>query len=428
MKSNLVILALTELFGGFIFSLLSPFYTKEAASKGVSVFETGLVYGSVFITTIVFSPIFGTYIGVLGAKRLFVYGTFLAGAANVLFGFLQWVEGTYAFLSLSLAIRFTSAVGEAALFSSAYPLAVQAANKSYRSTVLAVMETMFGLGLMVGPGVGGLLYQVSGFCLPFAVCGGALIVCAFLSAYLLDEDDAEDAEDAPKPTYLKLLRVPTVLYSCLSLAVTSLSVSWYLPSLQPFLEANFQLKPATTGVIFMLDGATYAIFSPFWGWILDNKNVSPLWALFWGNVFVILGFSMLGPLPGPLSWLLPSNVYLVAAAMCIHGFGVAANFITTLTYMLSASVEDTNLADGEQTRAMVTSLWFINECIGGYLGSVAGGLAYDLVGFENGTAVVVLLQLASLLTLPVLWRLRRRRRRNDDDEERLLIDKGDDEV
>ena len=148
-RANLVILALTELFGGFIFSLLSPFYTKEAFQKGLSVTQTGLVYSSVFITTIVFSPLLSKYISKIGAKNLFVYGTFLAGSTNVLFGFLQWVTHKWTFLGLSLSIRICSAVGEAALFSSAYPLAVEAANASYRSTILAIMETMFGLGTVV---------------------------------------------------------------------------------------------------------------------------------------------------------------------------------------------------------------------------------------------------------------------------------------
>ena len=40
---NLLVMALSELLGGFTFSLLSPFYTKEATDKGMTVAETGLV-------------------------------------------------------------------------------------------------------------------------------------------------------------------------------------------------------------------------------------------------------------------------------------------------------------------------------------------------------------------------------------------------
>ena len=41
-----------------------------------------------------------------------------------------------------------------------------------------------------------------------------------------------------------------------------------------------------TGALFMLDGFTYAAFSPFWGWLLD-RGLSPVVALAWGNVFVV---------------------------------------------------------------------------------------------------------------------------------------------
>ena len=41
--SNLGILALSSLLGGMTYSLLSPFYTKEAIRKGCSVTEIGIV-------------------------------------------------------------------------------------------------------------------------------------------------------------------------------------------------------------------------------------------------------------------------------------------------------------------------------------------------------------------------------------------------
>ena len=76
--------------------------------QGLSVTQCSWVYGSAFVTTIVFSPIFGKYIEVIGSRKLFLYGTFLAGATNVLFGFLQWIEDQNLFLALSLSIRIVS--------------------------------------------------------------------------------------------------------------------------------------------------------------------------------------------------------------------------------------------------------------------------------------------------------------------------------
>ena len=48
MWSQLLVFSLAELTGGLTYSLLSPFYTKEATAKGLSVSQTGLVSASSF--------------------------------------------------------------------------------------------------------------------------------------------------------------------------------------------------------------------------------------------------------------------------------------------------------------------------------------------------------------------------------------------
>jgi len=40
------------------------------------------------------------------------------------------------------------------------PCMIQAAPIRYRSTVLSIMETMFGVGLMIGPFLGSVLYEM----------------------------------------------------------------------------------------------------------------------------------------------------------------------------------------------------------------------------------------------------------------------------
>ena len=268
------------------------------------------------------------------------------------------------------------------------------------------METLFGLGLMGGPFIGSLLYELGGFYLPFVVCGGAMVICSIATLYLFQtkmmkkrlgngdagETDGEetDREASSSTTYCNLLRVPGVLYSCVVLGLSGISISWYLPTLQPFLEDTLGLGTLATGALLVLDGGTYALFTPFWGWVLDAKKMSPLQALLAGNVFIVVGYSLLGP--APFLPFLSANVYLVAIGMTIHGFGVASNFITTLTLMLSSSIESERVPDTEQTRGMFTSLWFIHECVGGYLGSAGGGLAYDKMGFRNSTVIVIAVQ------------------------------------
>ena len=83
--------------------------------------------------------------------------------------------------------------------------------------------------------------------------------------------------------------------------------------------------------------------------------------------------------------------------------GIAASFIVTLTYMLSeASKANRKIRDTEQTRGMITSLWLIAENIGGWLGSFFGGIAYDNLGFEGSSIVIIGLQGIIVIGIPYL--------------------------
>lgn len=49
----------------------------------------------------------------------------------------------------------------------------------------ASLETFFGLGLIVGPTVGGALYEIGGYTVPFAVMGSCLFMAAILTNLVL---------------------------------------------------------------------------------------------------------------------------------------------------------------------------------------------------------------------------------------------------
>merc|ERR1712110_760651 len=69
-----------------------------------------------------------------------------------------------------------SSIGYSAIFSSVYTLATGAVSRRYRASMLSVIETAFGVGMMIGPSVGGVLYDVGGFNLPFYITGTLLVI------------------------------------------------------------------------------------------------------------------------------------------------------------------------------------------------------------------------------------------------------------
>lgn len=187
--------------------------------------------------------------------------------------------------------------------------------------MLSVMETLHGFGLMIGPFVGGLLYEINGFYFPFVICGGLLCVGALLSFFFLKNHDKQTEASAAgnsRPTkYWHLLKMPSITICCFLLILAETSVSWYLPTLQPMLESKFSLGPMAVGAMFMVEGGTYALFSPFWGYILDKKS-GPIGPLLLGSLGVIFGYALIGPVPF-LDELIPNNIYVVAVGLFIQG-------------------------------------------------------------------------------------------------------------
>jgi len=388
--------------GGVANSIFSPFYTKEATDKGLSVGQSGVVFFASYITQIVFMPIFGKFISQIGSRRMFVFGLFLAGLCNLGFGCLRFADQPQLFFGLSLAILALSSIGYSAIFSSVYTLATGAVSRRYRASMLSVIETSFGVGMMIGPSVGGVLYDVGGFNLPFYITGTLLVIS---SCVTLAVQKTQRTSETTNPTivldqttkYKQLFRDPAIAACFAIVIVSEMSVAWVLPTFERFLSANFSLNSTITGIIFSLEGITYAIFTPFIGWLLD-RGVPKYCGLMFGASAAVVGLCLMGPVPG-LSHIVPKSPYTSAVGLSIVGTGIAATFITTLTCMLSSGSKIAS--DSEQTQSMITSLWMIGEIFGTSFGTLFGGMSYDAIGFENGLLVVAGIQVLAFALVPL---------------------------
>jgi len=396
---SLVILACAEFLGGCTLSILAPFYSKEAEDHNLAVSQSGIVFASIFILQMIFVPVFGKLTSKIGSTRLFIAGVMLAGVTNVAFGFLPLIKSGQTFFIASLAMRGLTAVGEAAMNSAVLPLARRRGGVGRECSILSWMETMNGVGTTFGPFIGGILFDCGGFPLPFIVSGGLLVFCSLAAVIVLDpseelrqtrDEEGEEDEDIGgdgKGKKGSLFCSFPVILGLLITVLTGAANQWYQPSLEPYVRKEFNMTSFQASMLFIIDGAVYAVASPLIGFLLD-RVLEPSLCLLGGSATIGLGFVILASPPLILS---PSLAQICVGAG-LHGLGMSACFIASLTLMTEAGGKSVT---GDQV-AMITSLWITAENIGSFLGAVGGGAAYDSVGWSNSCLLVSLMQLLGI--------------------------------
>ena len=218
------------------------------------------------------------------------------GTMCVGFGFLNRIIAANTFIALSFIIRIIEAFGNSAFLSSSFTMVAKVFPNSV-STMFGVVEMAFGVGMIIGPTVGGALYQAGGYTLPFGVLGGILIIQAIVSSISLPKLKDTYSGNSHNGDYglLRALTLPSVLLSVLSVFSGSIAVG----SLQATLErhlSTFKLNPMQVGMMFMLYGASYAVLNPIWGWLADK--VSSTLVILTGSVLLGVGCMLVGPVPG----------------------------------------------------------------------------------------------------------------------------------
>lgn len=59
---------------------------------------------------------------------------------------------------------------------------------------------------------------------------------------------------------------------------------------------QFKLSPMVLGLMFVINGGTYALTAPWWGWLCD-KVLPPKVVTLLGCIVLMIGFSLIGPVP-----------------------------------------------------------------------------------------------------------------------------------
>ncbi|XP_071481859.1 MFS-type transporter SLC18B1-like [Diadema antillarum] len=384
-------LAITTLLDQVSFSVLAPFFPREAKNRGVSSLQVGLIFGAFALVNVVFSPIFGKYLPKLGAKFTFVAGIWIVAGCNILFGVCDGLTSPVEFIIFCYVIRSLAAVGTSACVTASMTI-VANTFPDHVATTVGLLETFSGFGYMLGPVIGGLLYEVGGrdYKVPFIALGCANLVCVFVNLILLPSTHCPEKQSSSITSFL---RIPSVWPVGLVIFVGSGAFGFLDPTLSLHVEV-FTRSATIVGLLFLLAGGCYAISSPIWGYLAEQFKISRLLVIL-GSIMSAVAFLLMGPSP---LLDLPNELWIICVSLFLAGVFVSASVIASFTDFYLAALKN-DLPNDMSTQAVVSGIYNSVYSLGNFVGPSVGGVMMDTYGFDWSVTILAGIQILVAIIL-----------------------------
>lgn len=266
-----------------VYGLIIPLtpYSPAGALRGD---EAALLYSAYSIGVLACTPAFGYFADRHGYRRPMIWGVALSGLSVALLASAP----DYPILLLG---RFLQGAAAAATWTAGLSLiAVHYPKKRAEMMGYALMGST--AGMLLGPTIGGALYQVGGYSLPFVITGALVAIDAALRIGLLPRD--QGSQD-PGGALRALLSDRSVLVAAAAVALAA--IGWGI--VEPLLPAHLSdsgASPATIGVIFTAGSIVYGLASPVVGRVSDRIAIRKVVA--GGTLAMACALPLLGLFPG----------------------------------------------------------------------------------------------------------------------------------
>ena len=311
-RGNTLILFFTLVVVMLGFGIIIPLMGTYVDSFGASGRQMGLLTASFAAMQFIFAPMWGSLSDRYGRKKILVIGALGFGLSQLLFGLAT--ELWMLFAARSLAGILSSATAPTAM---AY--ISDSTTKENRGGGMGIMGAAMGVGMTLGPGVGGLLARKS-LSTPFFVAAGLAAVAAILIATVLPESLPPERRDRTRTVRGPQLRemwhaltgpnaILFVMAFLLSFALTNYEGVFSLYALE-----RFGYGPQRVATIMMMTGVG--------GAVMQGLITGPVTRR-WGEATVIR-VSLLATAIGFVAMTLATDYWTVAA--------------TTLFFILSNSM------------------------------------------------------------------------------------------
>jgi MFS transporter, DHA1 family, solute carrier family 18 (vesicular amine transporter), member 1/2 len=315
----------------------------------------GLLFASFGVTLLTLSLPMGAVSDRIGRRAPMVGGLVALAAATLLFASAQS-------LPLLFAARLVQGAADAVTWVVGFAMIADRYDDAERGRVTGIVMSGTSVAVMIGPSIGGWLYELGGIRLPFLFVTALAIVSA-LSFLVVDVPPVHAREKVP---LVALLRLPAVA-AC---AVAVVAVSSTLTMLEPVLAlhlANLSIGPARIGLLFGVAAALNAALHPAFGHLADR----------WGaRRMMLLGLSL-----SAFALALAGQSWSFASALAFQ-LPLVATMALMITPSLAYMAEATSLG-GARSFGVAYGLYNMAWGAGLLGGPAVGGFLFERLGFSR---------------------------------------------
>jgi MFS transporter, DHA1 family, solute carrier family 18 (vesicular amine transporter), member 1/2 len=337
------------------YSVAVPVLPDLATRLGASPTTIGFLFASFGVTLFGVSIPMGGLSDRIGRRAPMVGALVALAASTLLFAFatsLPWL----------FAARLVQGAADAMTWVVGLALIADLYSPQERGRIVGIMMSGTSFGLMIGPSVGGWLYEFGGIRTPFVVV--AVFAAAIAAGFAVIEMPAPShARSVPIG---RVLAVPAVR-ACVAAAIAgSATIAMLEPVLSLFFAAEIQMSPSRVGSVFGVAALASTLAHPVWGALSDRFGAQRLMTI----GLVASGCFM------PLMTL-TSGAWSAAILLAI--FWPLLGMIVTPSLAL---IGDAASAAGIESFGVAYGLYNVAWAIGLMSGPAIGGYVYDRTGFQ----------------------------------------------
>lgn len=248
-----------------------PSYLKTFGAAGQAL---GFIIAVIAFAQFIFSPVAGNLSDRHGRKNLIIFGLFINGLSQILFGLSTELWMLY-------VCRFFTGVGSAFIVPPVMAYTADITTNAERGKAMGWIGAAISLGFMIGPGIGGFLSNVS-LHFPFYFGGSATIIAGIVSLLILPSIKPE-IKNVQKGENLiqQMARSFKTRYFVLLIVVFvfSFGIANFQSTLTMFLTYKFDYTPSDIAIVMTVGG--------FVGVIVQGFALNKLFSLF-GEMKIIL--------------------------------------------------------------------------------------------------------------------------------------------